>query len=198
MTAPALLVSALLPWPAAAQPTPSVVAQAPAQRPRYLGAGLDVGNSGVLPDVGVMVTYRPRAWLNVAAGAGHNLVSPGIKGGLTLVSPLYAPISLTVEYGHYFQGNANGWAKRLSSQKEDIASLKKVGYGFTNLLLGVQFGTPRFVFHARAGYTFMSATVRDFDETLRGAGAAATPSTTDPHLSYFGPALKLGMTVFFL
>jgi len=163
----------------------------------YLGAGLDVGVSGPLPDLGILGAYEPYRFVRVAAGFDHNLLGFGIKGDLTLINPYVVPISLTGEFGHFFETDANSTVRKfVKKQKEDVASLKKVGYDYMNLLLGFEGGSQMLRFYIRAGTTFIRARASDFEQTLKMNNVKISRAS-DPKISYQGPSLKLGFFFFF-
>jgi hypothetical protein len=198
------------PPPPAPEPVaPPTITEAPAPPPpkrderlaprdrHYLGAGLDLGTSGPLPDLGLMVAYEPYRFARVAAGLDHNIVGLGVKGDLTLINPYVVPISLTGEFGHFFETDANGVVRKfVKKQKEDVASLKKVGYDYVNLLLGFEGGSQMVRFYVRAGTTFVRAKASDFEQTLKMANVNISRAS-DPKISYQGPSLKLGFFFFF-
>jgi hypothetical protein len=163
----------------------------------FLGAGLDLGVSGPLPDLGVMVAYEPFRFLRVAGGLDHNLIGFGVKGDLTLINPYYVPLSLTSEFGTFFETDANPTIRKfVKKQKEDVASLKKVGYDYLNLLLGFEGGSQMVRFYVRAGTSWVSAKASDFQQTLKAANVTVSKAS-DPKISYQGPAFKLGLFFFF-
>jgi hypothetical protein len=157
---------------------------------------LDLGVSGVLPDAGLLVTWRPVRWLHAQAGGGFNIISPGLRAGVTAICPRILPFSLTAEAGHYFQGNANAVVNGLTGQGDDIAILRKVGYDYANVLLGLTSGGKRYVYYFRAGATFLRTTLSNFQETV-GQIAATPVEASDLHLSYHGPTVKFGMIAFY-
>jgi hypothetical protein len=173
---------------AAPAPTPA--------RPGQWGAGVDLGFSGVLPDFGLLAAWRPYSWLHAQAGVGWNLISPGIRGGATVVNPWIVPISLTGELGHYFEGDANGLIKSLTGQDSDIAVLQKVSYNYANLLVGFTSRANHFVFYFRAGVTSMWATVNNFEETVSKL-AGTSMETSEAKVSYYGPTAKFGLVVLY-
>ena len=189
------------PMPAGAPPAsaaaPGIALQAagpePAQEPPgKWGAGLDLGISGILPDLGLLATWRPYPWLHAQLGPGFNVISPGLRCGATVINPWFFPISLTGEIGHYFEGDANGMVKSLTGQSSDIAILRKVSYDYANALVGFTSSGRHFVFYFRAGVTTMRATVNNFQETVSKLGGT-TMETSDARLSYYGPTVKFGM-----
>jgi hypothetical protein len=185
--------------PAAPATSPLVAAQTPPPTAESLGQwglGLDLGLSGVLPDFGLLATFRPYAWLHAQVGAGYNLISPGIRCGATVINPWFFPVSLTGEAGHYFEGDANGMVNSLTGEGGDIAVLRKVSYDYGNLLVGLAWGGKHFVFYLRAGVTAMRATLKSFQEAVSKTSGAPM-ETSDPSLSYHGPTLKLGLLAFY-
>ncbi len=167
----------------------------PSRRQAWLGAGLETGLSGFLPDTNLHLIYRPVSFLKAFGGVGFNLIGPGVKVGVTLVNPYVIPLSLTGEVGHYFESDANRPFKIITGQKSDIASLKKVGYDFANALVGFDFGT-RFVFYFRGGFTFMKMRVNDFQTTLQQQKLPVSRAS-DPTVTYQGPTFKTGFQLLF-
>src|SRR6266478_505778 len=61
---------------------------------------------GFMADVGIpdgatgSVAYRPRRWLRGHLGGGYNMISVGVRGGVTVV-PFGVGPSFTLEGGHY-------------------------------------------------------------------------------------------------
>ncbi len=168
---------------------------------KVLGVMLDGG----LPD-GVMLspTYRPFSWLRMHAGAGTNSVSWGLRGGIAFI-PFGLGPSLTVEAGHYFEGNANGVASRIAgSDYEDSAMLERIGYDFANAHLGLDFGMEKFVFYMHGGMSYLRTTLYNVNETLVQNGADGADSGTslavngDPTLKGVVPSFKLGIVTYFL
>jgi hypothetical protein len=146
----------------------------------------------VLPDFGLLASWRPYAWLYGQAGVAYNLISPGIRGGATVTNPWFVPLSLTGELGHFFEGDANGLIRRLTGQSSEIAVLQKVSYSYANALVGFTSNGQHFVFYLRAGVTRLWATVNNFQETVSKL-AGESMETADAKVSYYGPTLKLGM-----
>jgi hypothetical protein len=163
----------------------------------FLGVGLDLGATGPLPDLGLMAAYEPFRFLRIAAGFDHNLIGFGLKGSATLINPFVVPLSLTSEFGHFFESDANSTIKKVASdQKEDVASLKKVGYEYANVLLGIEGGKQMVRFYFRVGTSFVRANASDFQQSLQMAGVTVSRAS-DPKISYQGPVLKLGLFFFF-
>ncbi len=197
--APAAPAPPFFPAPAApAAPAVAAPAVPPAASaaPGNWGAGVDLGVSGVLPDFGLLATWRPYPWVHAQAGVGWNAISLGLRGGATVINPWFVPLSLTGEVGHYFEGDANDRIESLTGRDSDLAVLRKVSYSYANALVGLTTSGQHFVFYFRAGVTRLWATVKGFQETV--SELAGTPmETSDAELSYYGPTVKLGMIVLY-
>src|SRR3954465_15242351 len=92
---------------ATASAEPSLVAHAPSWSDNTGTVGLmtDVG----LPDGGTAsLVVRPIRALRVEAGVAHDVVGPGVRGGVTWI-PLssWATPVLSVGYGRFFERDAN-------------------------------------------------------------------------------------------
>jgi len=180
-----------------APPPPARDERLAPRQDHFIGAGLDLGVSGPLPDLGLMGAYEPYRFLRVGAGLDYNLLGLGVKGSLTVINPYVVPVSLTTEFGHFFQTDANSTVRKfVKKQKEDVASLKKVGYDYMNLLLGFEAGSRLVRFYIRGGTTFMRANASDFQQTLKMQNVVISRAS-DPKISYQGPAFKLGLFFFF-
>jgi hypothetical protein len=161
-----------------------------------LGVMLDVG----LPD-GIMggLSYRPMPWLRLQAGAGSNAISPGIRGGVALL-PFGAGASLTLEAGHYFEGDANGLIASFAGSKyRNNAIAERVGYQFANLHAGFDVGEERFTFFVHGGISYLHTQLHNVNEVLgateAGQNAAATYGIGDSSIDAWIPSLKLGFIV---
>ena len=141
----------------------SSVAQAEAElrKSARVGVMADVG----LPD-GAMASlvYRPISALRVHAGIGHNYVSKGVRGGLTFVPfRTWLTPTLSVDYGRYFEGDANPLARMLSGDASYSSPyLEHVGYDYANGHIGIQFGRERATFYIAGGVTRVTSDVRAF------------------------------------
>jgi hypothetical protein len=150
----------------------------------------------MLPEVNLLGLYEPFVWLRPFVGLGYNLIGMGFKGGVTVVSPVMMPLSFTAEGGRFFSANANATIRKLTDQNTDVAALRKVGYDYANLLLGIEAGSAGARFYLRAGATYLRASGHEFAETLSRAGVAVSRSS-DPRISYRGPTIRLGLLWFF-
>lgn len=168
-----------------------------AKKPRRFGAMFDLG----VPD-GTMLSfvYRPVDIARFHAGAGYNGISPGLRIGAALLPLGWGP-SVSLDYGHYFEGDANGLAGVFgASADEGSVLLERVGYDFVSLRAGMELGGDRFTFFARGGISWLRTTIHEFDSLIEPSDADANGRTTitvnqDPVLNAFVPSLQLGLIV---
>jgi hypothetical protein len=188
-TAPAVDVS-----PA---PPPPVVEAAPVSLPSVelpkFGMYLDAG----VPDgVGLSVAYRPLPWLRVHAGGIFNVISPGVRGGVTF-SPIDFVIrpTATLEAGHFFQGDAR-WILGDGASGPGSEVLSAVSYSFGNAHLGFELGSRNVAFLLRGGISYLDGSLPN---ALSGIASPRSPSSSQAvHLRVLGPSAKLGLVVYFL
>jgi hypothetical protein len=167
-----------------------------AERWPVLGVMADVG----LPDgaIGSLVV-RPWQWFRVYAGAGSNSVSKGWRGGLSLL-PFGAGPSLSLEYGHYSDGDANGLVRRLmSGDFSGSPLLEKVGYDYANLHAGLDFGGKYVTFFIHGGVSMVWAQLHNLNQTIGSSGSNTVIQVNqDPKIKATGSSLKLGLIVYLM
>jgi len=129
------------------------------------GAMIDAG----LPDgITASLIYRPDPQLRFHLGGSHNMISSGIRTGMTILMRRgwFSP-SLSFEYGHYFAGDANPLLRRLTGDDSwQIPALQRVGYDFGNAHLGIELGSKRVTFYLHVGMSFLETTVYRVTETI--------------------------------
>ena len=158
----------------------------------------DVG----LPDGTIAsLVVRPWHWARAYGGGGTNTVSNGWRAGLSLL-PFGAGPSLSLEYGHYSDGNANGVVRRVASGSfEGSPLLDRVGYDYANAHIGLDFGGKRAIFFVHGGISKVWASVHNVNEAVQ---SKTTSSQTvvqvkeDPKLTAVGSSLKVGLIIFIL
>lgn len=198
--AAALLGGATAQAAVAGQPDEQVSAQASqvpleqkVERPLPL-LGLMVG-AGVPDGATGSAVFRPYSFIRGEAGLSYNMISKGVRAGVTLL-PFGAGPSGTLEAGHYFNGNANGIARSIAGAGfHDSAILQSVGYDYVNAHLGLDFGTRRVVFFLHGGMSYIRATVHNVNEQLSSStsGSSTTVSfAQDPTVRVVTPSAKLG------
>jgi hypothetical protein len=180
-------IRAPAPSPAPASQASQVEARVP-----LIGAIVDAG----VPDgAAASITLRPWRWLRIQAGGMHNTISPGLRGGISLV-PFYYWItpSLNLEAGHYFPGDATWIARRLTPNRNLDSLFQRVGYDFGNAQLGLELGSPRgATFFVRAGVSYVQTTGRGIQQALQDP----TLQAGNVKLTGVIPSAKIGMIFFF-
>jgi hypothetical protein len=166
------------------------------KKPRRFGAMLDLG----VPD-GVVTSfvYRPHKMARVHAGLGYNGISPGLRLGGDFIPFGWGP-SLGLSYGHYFDGDANGFVGMFAGSANDNTKeiLKSVGYDYMNFRLGMEFGGDRFTFFFRGGLCWMRTAIHHLDTLLDQNDPNSNMTITikkDPVLNVWAPTLQLGFIV---
>jgi hypothetical protein len=193
-----------------AQAQDEQVAKAPLEKPVPKLVPKQLPLFGVMLDVGVpdgatgSAVYRPFSWLRTELGGSYNLISKGVRGGVSLI-PFGMGPSATLEAGHYFDGNANGIARNIvGGGFQDNAILQRVGYDFANAHLGLDFGVRRVVFFIHGGMSYIRATVHNINAEIGNpsSGDASSSGTTtisinqDPIVRIFTPSVKLGLVFY--
>ena len=167
-----------------------------AERWPVVGVMADVG----LPD-GAMgsLVVRPWQWFRAYAGGGSNSVSKGYRGGFSLV-PFGAGPSVSVEYGHYNEGDANGLVRRVvSGEFKGSSLLDKVGYDYVNAHAGLDFGGKNFIFFVHGGVSKVWAQIHNVNDALGSSGSSTVVSVNqDPKITITGSSLKIGLIVFLM
>jgi hypothetical protein len=161
-----------------------------------------MADAGVPDGANAALALRLAPWLRIHAGAGHNTVSNGYRGGMSFV-PFGEGPSFSLEAGHYREGDANGFVRHLFSSNAALAPLfRRVGYNYANAQLGLELGRHAFQFYVHGGVSYMRAVLHDVQAALQTAGADPNAATTvritqDPIVHAWVPSLKLGMVVYF-
>lgn len=171
----------------------SAAAAKPKASRHWLGVAVD---SGIPDGMAAAMAVRPWFWLRFEAGGMHNTISPGLRGGVSLI-PFYFWItpSLTVEAGHYFESDATWIARRLTSNRNLDPLFRKVGYNFGNVHLGLELGSPHSLsFFLRAGVSYVQMTAHGVQQAINDP----TIQAGDVGLSGVIPSAKLGLLLYFL
>jgi hypothetical protein len=167
-----------------------------AERWPLVGAMVDVG----VPDglIGSLVV-RPLLWVRVYGGGGSNSVSKGWRTGLALI-PFGSGPSLSLEYGSYAQGDANGLVRSMAGgQFAGSPLLEKLEYQYANAHAGLEFGGKHFTFFVHGGVSMVWAQLRGGGGTLANTGTdTVVQISSDPKIKAFGSSLKVGLIVFML
>jgi hypothetical protein len=162
---------------------------------------------GVMADVGLpdgaaaSLVLRPAKWLRLTGGGTYNMISSGLRAGASLLPFGWGP-SLSLEGGHYFDGDANGLIRRFAGASyQSNAVLERVGYDYANAHLGLDLGLRRVTFFIHAGFSYIRATVHNVDSAIQSQMSSDSSSTTltinkDPVIRAITPSAKLGLIVY--
>ena len=163
----------------------------------WIGAMADIG----LPDAAtVSIVVRPIRSLRAHAGLSHNLISLGQRAGITW-SPLswWASPTVSVEYGHYADGNANPLVRRVTGdQTFSSAVLDRVGYDYANAHVGLELGQRWFTFYVHAGVSRITGSVHNLSaETMsQSSGTTSISFSRDPHVQLTTVSARIGFIVY--
>jgi hypothetical protein len=189
---------------AAAEDPVEPVAQAgappePQRPPIVLGLMADAG----VPDgANAALVLRPAPWVRLHAGGGTNTVSAGYRGGITLLLPMGVGPSLSLEVGHFRDGNANGLVRRFAGTNHwPMGLFDRMGYTYVNGQLGLDFGSGPVQFFVHAGLSHLTATIHNANLLIQQNTATPDASTTvvlreDPVVRVWTPSVKMGLIVY--
>jgi hypothetical protein len=180
-----------------------LTAAAPAMAEPALTAAVDAGHRrfGVTTDVGVpdganaALVFRPIRALRLHAGGGYNLISSGVRAGVSVV-PLSSWVSptLSIDAGRYFEGDANPIARRIQGDSTySSPMLERVGYDYVNAHLGLEFGRQWATFYIHAGMSRVSGTVYGIAEEI---GEEDVTLEEDPDVTLWSPSARIGLIVY--
>jgi hypothetical protein len=163
-----------------------------------------MADAGVPDGANAALALRVAPWLRLHLGGGHNTVSAGVRGGVTWL-PLGAGPSLSVDVGHYRDGDANGVVRGFVGNNRWLTPLfERIGYTYVNTQLGLELGRGSLQFYVHGGVSYLRAVLHNADAALEGRGSTTTASgtttvriTQDPIVHAWIPSVKLGMVVYF-
>jgi hypothetical protein len=156
-----------------------------------------MGDLGFPEGIGVSLVYRPIWFTRLYAGPTYNFIAPGLRLGATAVPfHFFVTPTLTGEYGHAFEGDASGLASSFGSlDPAEKLALKKVGYDYLSVQLGIESGSPRtFAWFVRVGLAWVWTRARDFQAAARTQDPTLT--TTDPKIRVAIPTVSTGIYLF--
>jgi hypothetical protein len=196
------LVPAFAAAPARAEVS-ATVAGVPVLTPKALPRFGVMADAGLPDGANASLVFRPLSWLRGHAGGGSNMISKGVRAGVTLL-PFGSGPSATLEAGHYFDGDANGLARKFAGSSFQSALLERVGYDYANAHLGLDFGSRRATFYIHGGMSYVRARIHNVDSVLAAEAVAngADSGTTevsvkqDPIVRAWFPSVKLGLIVY--
>src|SRR5580704_2516390 len=157
------------------------------------GIGLPDGATAAL-------AWRPIRALRVEAGAAHNYVSPGVRGGITYIPfGTWATPTLGVGYGHFFERDANPAVRTISGDSTfDSPMLDRFGYDYADARVGLELGRKHVTFFLHVGITRVTAQIHDVAAAVAGSTGASmvTITSTDPNVTLWAPSVDLGFVVY--
>ena len=168
--------------------------------------------SGSLPMFGVMLdagvpdgataslVMRPWRPLRLAVGGSYNLVSPGVRAGLSLIpfNSWFTP-TLNLDVGHYRDGDANPIARKLSGDPTfSNAVLDRIGYTYVDAHLGFEMGRKWFTFYVHAGMSRVFTAVHELDSAAGDQSGSMTSVSfqKDPTVTVTAVSARLGFIVY--
>jgi hypothetical protein len=150
------------------------------------------------PDgIGLSLVYRPVQYTRLYAGPTYNLLAPGLRVGGTLVPfHFYLTPTLTGEYGHAFPGDAGKLVAKFGNlDPSERLLLRKLGYDYLSLQLGLETGSPRtFAWFLRAGLAWLFVDVRNFEQAAQMKDPRLTSSR--PRIRAAVPTVSTGIYLF--
>jgi len=193
-----LVAAAVVAYPAIAR-ADGVVARAASPTSSSLpmfGLGVDGG----LPDgATASVIVRPVRFLRLQAGGSYNLVSPGVRAGVSLIpfNTWFTP-TFNVDVGHYKDGDANPLVRKLSGDPTfSNAILDRIGYDYVDAHLGLEFGKKWFTFYIHAGMSRVFTTVHELDSATGQDNAMTSVSFgKDPTVTLTSVSARVGFIVY--
>jgi len=198
----ALAALPLLWWTAPVAASPA----SPARLTATSEAASSVPRIGTMADFGVpdgataSIVYRPIRAVRAHLGLSHNLISLGERAGVTVVPfSWWASPTLSLEYGHYAEGNANPIARAASGDATfSSAVLDRVGYNYSNAHVGLELGRRWFTFYLHAGVSRITGSVHNLSSETMSASAGTTSVTfsSDPSVRIWTVSARIGFVVY--
>jgi opacity protein-like surface antigen len=194
------ILAPLLACEAMAQPAD--VSAAPEQDHWYsLYKGKKFGfqlDAGVPDGAGLMVLFRPWAFLRVNGGLAYNVMGAGIRGGLT-ATPFHwiATPTFSFDLGHYFSGDLTKFVT--ASNPAEQALLSDTPYNFWSAQIGFEVGSQEgFAFYLRGGLTYLSSTLsgQNVAGYMNSRAITGYYRAGDAHFSALLPSVTLGFVFF--
>jgi hypothetical protein len=182
-----LAAAAIAALAAAAAPAPA------AASPPRLGIMADAG----VPDgATASVVVRPYGFVRLHGGVSYNGISNGVRGGITLLPlPFWFTPTLSVDYGRYFEGDANPLVRRITGDGEfNSEVLERIGYDYVNAHAGLAFGRRWVTFYLQGGATRVVSEVHNLN-TATGDMSPVT-FTQDPRVKLTSVSARLGLVVY--
>jgi hypothetical protein len=167
---------------------------------------------GLMADAGVpdgvqgSLVLRPMKWLRTSVGGGYNMISKGVRAGVSIL-PFGRGPSATLEAGRFFEGNANTAGSKYIAGYSDAnplsPALDRIGYDYANAHLGLDFGYKRVTFYIHGGMTYMRGKVHNLGSLFNKNPAingtdenGLSVTVSDVSYTVIAPSAKLGLIVY--
>jgi hypothetical protein len=191
-----LVVAAVVAAPASARGDGVVAHAVPSSSLPMFGLSVDGG----LPDgATASVIVRPVRFLRLSAGGSYNMVSPGVRAGVSLIpfNTWFTP-TLNLDVGHYKDGDANPLARKLSGDPTfSNAILDRIGYDYVDAHVGLEFGKKWFTFYIHAGMSRVFSAVHELDSATASDNAMTSVSFgKDPTITLTSVSARVGFIVY--
>ncbi|MCE9574242.1 MAG: hypothetical protein K8W52_13930 [Deltaproteobacteria bacterium] len=163
---------------------------AAADHVRRFGVMTDLG----VPDGGVAsLVYRPVGPIRLNAGIGSNLISTGLRAGVTIVPlPWWFSPSVSLDVGRYPEGDANMIARiALQDPTYSSAMLDRVGYDYVDAHVGFEFGRAWATFYIHGGVSRTTGLIHGLSDPQKGV-----TFTEDPRVTSWTPSVRVGLIVY--
>jgi hypothetical protein len=156
---------------------------------------------GGFPDgLAASLLVRPVWFLRLHAGGTYNFLGPGLRAGATAV-PFHFPIvpTLSAEYGHAFDADAGALASKFGTLgPAEKVLLKRVGYDYLSLQLGIETGSQRrFAWFFRAGIGWVWTHVRGLAAAAQAENPGSSFEAADPRIRVAVPTVTTGFFLYF-
>jgi hypothetical protein len=197
--------------PSSMEPDPTTIEQVAPAAP----SGPSLPWFGIMADAGIpdgmqgSIVLRPFKALRASVGGGYNMVSKGVRVGLTLL-PFGRGPSAAIEAGRFFEGNANTAAAKVFGPGVATSafgpSLERIGYDFVNAHLGLDFGWKRVTFYVHGGMSYVKGQVYKLDQVINSSQPSINGQDANglqisvpqgATVKYLGPSGKIGLIVYF-
>jgi hypothetical protein len=168
-----------------------------------------MADAGVPDGMQGSLVLRPWKPLRASVGGGYNMISKGVRVGLTLL-PFGRGPSASLEAGHYFEGDANSTAARFFGNGVEgsaiAPTLQRVGYDFVNAHLGLDFGYKRATFFIHGGMSYVRSHIYNVEQVLNSSQPSINGQDANglqitvpqgANVKYIGPSGKIGLIVYF-
>jgi hypothetical protein len=151
-------------------------------------------SAGVPQGFAVGAALRPLPWLRGHAAVAHNLLGPGIQGGVTLL-PWRGAVTptLTLEAGRFFETDVSDDFSGTFPRAFD-PSLRNFGYDFYAAQVGVELGSQEgFLFFLRGGLAWARSGLDGVDGYRDPDAPNTRVDVSDLKLRATVPTVSLGL-----